>query len=85
MLVQVEEVEWEREGATFVVFDCALEEDDGGEENEVYVTRNVPWGDLEDFVDSVGYCLHHMAPAMGRDEMTDVHEERLRGGHSDWA
>lgn len=86
VLVQIGEVEWEMAGATFVVFDCAPEEDDEEpEEPEMYVTRNVPWGDLEDFVDSVGYCLHHMAPAMGRDEMTDVYEERLRGGFSDWA
>lgn len=85
VLVQIESADWERAGATFVVFDCTPEENKEGEENEVYVTRDVPWGDLEDFVDSVGYCLHHMAPTMGRDEMTDVYGERLRGGFSDWA
>lgn len=86
VLVQIEKTNWEAAGATFVVFDCAPEKgEEGEEEPEMHVTRNVPWGDLGDFVDSVGYCLHHMAPAMGRDEMTDIYEERLRGGHSEWA
>ena len=85
VLVQIESVHWETVGATLVHFDSTSRYDDEGESPSTHIARNVPWGDLEQFVGSVSTYFHHMAGPSGREHMAEAYEERLRAGYSDWA
>lgn len=82
--VQIEGADWEETGATLVSFDSTSRYDEKGTPHSTHVDRNRPWGDQEDFVNSVGASLKKIAGDMGRDEMTEAYEERLSGGHSHW-
>jgi hypothetical protein len=82
-LAQIEDPEWELEGATGVMFDMTPRILDDDEPPATSIECGVPLGGGG--LDSVGMFLDSMAGGTGRDEMTDAYEERLSGGHSDWA
>lgn len=83
--VQIEAADWEETGATLVFFDSTSRYDDEGTPLSTHIDHNTPWGDQEDFVNSVGTSLNYIAGDIGRGEMTEVYEDRLSGGLSDWA
>jgi hypothetical protein len=90
MLVQIEDAEWEIEGSTLVMFDMTPrffdDEDDCSSSSPLIIEREVPWGgEMTQAVNSLGMFLSSMAGSTGWDEMSDAYEERLSGGHSDWA
>lgn len=77
--VQIEVADWEEIGATLVSFDSTSRYEDEGTPPSTHIDRNRPWGDQENFVDSVGATLNRIAGDTGRDEMTEAYEERLSG------
>jgi hypothetical protein len=83
--VQIEAADWKETGATLVSFDSTSRYDDKGTPPSTHIHRNRPWGDQEDFVNSVNASLKQTAGDVGQDEMTEAYEHRLSSGHSDWA
>jgi hypothetical protein len=84
IFVQIEAADWEEAGATLVFFEITSRYDDEGTPPSTHIDRNRPWGDQEDFVNSVGASLKQIAGDIGRDDMTEAYENRLSGGHYDW-